>query len=265
MKTTMQSTFFVLILIGVVLSACSHTITLSTDIPTLLPTYTVVPMNTLTATREPLPTKTPASPTATIPAPDKALEYFNDVKVVSINTFDKQLSIHDWHFDRDTGIRTANGVLEIPGKDWTAISARQQFKEGQGVVLDFTYTKGAIFEIFVSYGLPDASDYKAFCIYFEKNLGKTNVWAAKNSLGGETIPGDLVLQPDTNYSLIMAVIPDGEFLTTIWEPSDPSKVKYYHEKIGKNWSNLIWDFGIGVKTGTVLVDNYRGIEFHSIK
>ena len=265
MKTTMQPVFFILILVMFFLSACSQASTPVTDISTLLPTSTVIPANTSTTTPTPSPTRTPVPPTATIPAPNKVLEYLNDVQVVSIDTFDKQLSIYNWHFNLDDGVRTTNGVLEIPGKDWIGVVARRKFNEGQGAILDFTYTKGAAFEVYVSHDLPDSDGYKAFCVYFEKNLGKTNVWAAKHSLGGETIPGDLVLHPDTNYSLVLSVIPDGEFLMMIWEPSNPIKTKYYHEKIGKNWSDLTWDFGIAAKTGTVLVDNYQEIKFDSIK
>lgn len=239
----------------------------ATEIPTPLPTNTIVLTNTatVTPTHTPLPTKTSIPATATVPAPDKVLEYLSNVQVVSLNTFDQVLSGANWSFTRSGGIHTANGVLEVSGPSWNTIADVRKFTEGQGAVLDFTYTKGTVFEVYVSYGLPDTDDYKAFCVFLERNLAITNVWAAKNSLGGETIPGDLVLRPGKNYSLMMAVIPNGEFITIIWEPADPSKTKYYHEKIGKNWSHLSWDFGIAAKTGTLSVDNYQKIKFDSIK
>ncbi len=72
-------------------------------------------------------------------------------------------------------------------------------------------------------------------------------------------------KPDTNYSLLMALLPNGEFLGVIWDPSDPSETIFYREKIGKNWSNLTWTFAIGADRGAILFDNFREITFDSVK
>jgi hypothetical protein len=231
-----------------------------TSIPTNtpLPTKTPVPSNT------PMPTETAIPPTVTVPAPDKSLEYLNSVEITYIDNFDKQLSKINWRFG--AGLQVANGVLEILGKEWSSISPRHRFNEGDGVIIDFTYTKGALFQAYLSHGFFfDTATYKAFAIYFKKNLVKTNVWAGNNSLGGEHLPGNFALRPDTDYSLLTAIAPNGEFLMVIWKPSDPSETIYYHEKIGKNWSNLEWEFGIAVDGGTILLDNYREIKFDSVK
>lgn len=264
MKPIAQSRFVVLALMALILTACADASTPVTKISTPVPTHTMAPTNTSTATPAPSPTITPVPPTATVPAPDKVLEYLNNVEVVSRETFDEQLSSYNWYFD--LALITANGVVEFPGKSWWAVlGPSKQFSEGQGVVLDFQYAKGAIFEMYFSRGFTDDSFFKTFCVYFEKNVGRTNVWAAQNSLGGETIPGDLILKPDSNYSLMMVIIPDGEFLTVIWEPSNPSKISYYHEKIGKNWSDLPWGFSIAAKSGAFFVNEYQEITFDSIK
>lgn len=264
MKKPIQSIFLGLVLQLALLSGCAL---VSTAVPptfTPLPTNTPSSINTPTPTNTSVPTETFMPPTATVPPPVKSLEYLNAVEITYIDTFDKQLSKVDWHYG--PGQQVKDGVLEILGKEWNNISPRRRFEEGNGVIVDFAYTKGSVSEAYLSHGLFfDSSTYKAFAIYFEKNFVQTNVWAGNNSLGGETLPGNFALQPDTDYSLLTASISDGEFLMVIWKLSDPSKTIYYHEKIGKNWSNLTWDFGIAVDSGTLLLDNYREIIFDSVK
>ena len=91
------------------------------------------------------------------------------------------------------------------------------------------------------------------------------MWAGNNSLGGENLPGNFELSPETDYSLLVAIIPDGEFLMVIWEASDPSNVIFYRETIGKNWSNLTWDLGFSVNKGILLIDNYKVLTFDVAK
>lgn len=263
MKKSTSAIFTFVILMIWSLSGCSPasapvppTLMLTTT-DTPLPTKTPIPTNTL------VPTNTPIPPTATVSAPEKSLEYLNGVKVVYIDAFDKQLSKVEWRFG--AGLQVKNGVLDIFGKEWNNISPRRQFSEGSGVVVDFAYTKGSFFETYISHGFWGIEGYKTFGIYFDKNLARTNVWSGKNALGGEYLPGDLDLQSDTDYSLLMAVIPNGEFLVVIWKPSDPSKTNYYREEIGKNWSNLTWVFGIAIDRGTITLDNFREIKFDSAK
>lgn len=236
---------------------------LVTPISTATPTVTLSPTNTSLPTSTSAPTGTPIIPSATVPAPDKSLEFLNGVKVMHIDTFDKDLSKTEWHFD--AGLQVNDGALQIFGKDWNGISPRQRYSEGDGVVLDFSYTKGAFFEVYISHGFWNMTTYKTFGIYFEKNLTRTNVWSGKNPLGGELLPGNLILKPDTAYSLMMAVIPNGEFLVIIWKSSESSSTIYYHEKLGENWSNLDWDFGIAIDSGTITIDNFREIQFDSAK
>jgi len=266
MKKPIQSVLPGFVLQLALLSGCAF---VSIPVPpTFTPFPTHTPLSTNTPTPTPtntfVPTETSMPPTATVPAPDKSLEYLNDVEVTYIDTFDKRLSKVDWHYG--PGQEVKNGILEILGKDGYYISPRRRFEEGAGVIVDFTYAKSSVFQAYLSHGFFfDSATYKAFAIYFEKNFVRTNVWAGNNSLGGETLPGNFALQPETDYSLLTAIIPNGEFLMIIWKPSDPSKTIYYHEKIGKNWSGLTWDFGIAVDSGTLLLDNYREIKFNNAK
>ena len=53
--------------------------------------------------------------------------------------------------------------------------------------------------------------YKRFGIYMEKNFPRVNVWAGKNGLGGGNLIGNFTPKPEIYYSLLMALLPDGEF------------------------------------------------------
>jgi hypothetical protein len=257
MKRIIQSMYFSLAMLTLLLNGCAPALT-----PPPL-TFTPLPTNTSLPTNTPLPTKKPTSvPTATVPAPEKVLEYLNGVEVVHVDTFDEKLSRATWSFGTGFNI-TEDGVLEVQGKDWNNISPIHGFKEGSGVVVDFIYSKGAFFEAYVAKGIWDTVGYKTFGVYFYKNSARTNAWADKNDLGGEYVNGNFALHPDTYYSLLMAVMPDGEFLVTIWKPTDPTKTLYYREKIGRSWSDLSWTFGIAVDEGTLTLDNYREIKFNN--
>jgi len=237
---------------------------LLTDTPlpttTLLPTTTPLPTNTALPTKTPVPTRTPIPPTPTIPAPDKSLEYLDNVQIVYVDNFDTTRG--GWGFDAG---KVKGGVLEVIGKNWNGFVRERDFKDNQGIIVDFTYTEGSVFEMLFDSGEWYTDPYKRFGIYIERNAATVNVWVGKNGLGGAYLSGNLSPKPDTIYSLLMAVLPDGKFLGVIWDPSDPSKTIFYRENIGKNWSNLTWKYKIGADSGTILFDNYKEITFDSGK
>jgi hypothetical protein len=268
MKKALHSISFTFVFLMVITSACiPATNTPLTPTPTPTPTLTLItptllPTDTPLPTKTSMPTKTPIPPTPTIQAPDKTLEYLNGVHVVNIDTFD---SVTDkWGNGLISG-GISNGVLKVIGKDWNGIVRNREFHENEGIVIDFTYAKGSVFEMYFGHGNWNTDGYKRFGIYMDNNYARVNVWAGKNGLGGARLPGNFLPKPDTNYSLLMALLPNGEFLAVIWDLSDPSKTILYREKIGKNWSNLNWVFAIGADKGTILFDNFREIAFDSVK
>ena len=258
MKKSIQSVFLAVVVLTVLLSGCAPA---STPVP---PTSTPLPLPTDTPlpTKTPVPTKTPIPPTATIQAPDKTLEYLNGVQVVNIDTFD--LVSDKWGSGLISG-GISNGVLNVIGKDWNGIVRDRDINDNQGIIIDFTYTKGSVFEMYIGRGDWYTDEYKRFGIYVENNHARVNVWAGKNGLGGANLSGNFSPKPDTTYSLLMALLPDGEFLGVIWDPSVSTKTIFYREKIGKNWSDLTWRFAIGADKGTIVFDNYREIKFESVK
>jgi hypothetical protein len=107
--------------------------------------------------------------------------------------------------------------------------------------------------------------YKRFGILIYYNYPKVDMWNGQNWLGGAILSGNFVPKPDTAYSLLLAILPEGDFLGVIWNPSNPSQTFLYREKIGKAWSDLAWTFSLGANNGKILFDTYRAIKFDSAK
>jgi hypothetical protein len=227
------------------------------ETPSLSPAVTATPIPTKTL----VPTKTPIPPTPTLPAPDKSKEYLNGVQVVKFDNFDDP-SGAGWGFDAG---KIKNGNLEVIGKNWNGLIREGDFKDGQGVIVDFQFSKGSVFEMMLDNGDWWTDPYKRFGIYLEHNIASANIWSGKNGLGGARLSGNFTPKPDTTYSLLLAPVPEGGFIGVIWNPSDPSQTILYREKIGKNWSKLPWVFKIGADKGTILFDNFREIIYDSVK
>jgi hypothetical protein len=270
MKKSVPSLFLTFVFITVLASACAPAPTLPpTSVPptfTPLPTETLVPTNTPVPTNTSVPTKTPISPTATVPAPEKSLEYLNNVQVVYNDTFDNTTVSgwgNGWWLD---GGKIQNDVLEVIGKNWNAVGrdVQRTYKEGEGIILDFTYNKGSVFEFFFAHGDWGTDPLRRFGIYISGGSAQADLWQGKNGLGFNNLHGNLTLKADIKYSLLIAVLPDSEFLGVIWSPSDPSKTLVYHEKLGKSWVNLTYTFTIGADKGTILFDNFKEIKFDSV-
>ncbi len=267
MKKTVRLALLATLVFTLLIDGCASTQTpvLSTASPLpkeeILSTDTLVPTNTQVPTSTPEPTRTPISPTATIPAPEKSFTYLNNVKVVHVDTFDEQ-AWSEWEFGPAT---IKNGSLELNGKNWNGLTRKRDFEENQGIIVDFNYSRGSVFELMVDNGDWWTDPYKRFGIYVWSNTASVNVWSGKNGLGGARLSGNFSPKPDTAYSLLMAILPDGEFLGAIWEPANPTKTIFYREKIGKKWTGLTWHFKMGADKGIVLFDNYREIEFDGVK
>ena len=235
-----------------------------TDTPT--PTDTLRPPNTPIPTRVHTSTETPTpkkAPTDTVPAPDISLEYLNGVRVVFIDTFDDP-SRGGWGLSPGAlGIK--NGVLELSGKSWNGFQRKNKFTTGKGLIIDFSYTPSSVFTACVYNGQPNTDLYKRFGVYLYNTRAVRNILIGKYKLESTNLSGKFVIKPDTTYSLLLAVLPKGGFLTLIWDPSSPAEAIYYRVTLGADWADLNYYFRIDASNGTVQFDNYREIVFDSVK
>ncbi|MEA3350557.1 MAG: hypothetical protein U9Q82_08055 [Chloroflexota bacterium] len=262
---------FVLFLISFVLVACqlqeplpeaTQTAVVSTetlapsDTPTEIPaTATHTPTLTSTST----PTKPPIPPTPTVAPPMVLLDYLDNVSVTQTDYFESSMGWDLW-----TG-KISNGVLEIIGKDWNGLAKRRKISEGEGIIIDFKYEKNSEFELMFDYGEWWTDPYRRFGIYIWGSYPKANLWLGKNGLGFNNLHGNFQPKADTWYTLLMAVDSDGEFLSLIWDPTDPTQIFSYHEKAGEKWAGYSWVFKLGANAGTITFDNFMKITFDEMK
>ena len=229
---------------------------------TVFTTSIATTTSTVAAIKTQTPANTSASPITTIPAPDRLSEYLNDTQVLYIDTFDDPLG-GGWDLYAGT---IENGVMEIIGnEDWNFVSRNGGFGEYKGVVIDFNYSTNSLSEIFLEHGTWDTDGYRRFGVYIGSDHAELNKYAGKNDHGGANLSGNLTLEPDTTYSLLIAILSNGELLEVIWDPSNSSEALIHREKLDETWSGLTWTLWIGVNQGTIQLDNFNEIGFSSAK
>ena len=226
-----------------------------TSIPTPVAEITHTPANTLIA-------NAPILLTSTAPVPNNSLEYLNDVQVLYIDTFDDPLAT-GWNLDAGT---VENGVMKVIGNEnWNGASRNGEFGEYEGVVIDFNYSTDSLSEIFVEHDVWNTDQYRRFGVYIGSNQAQVNEYDGKNDHGGANLSGNLTLKPDRTYSLLIAILPNGELLEVIWDSSNASETLSYREKFDETWAGLTWTLWIGVNQGTIQFDNFNEIKFSGAK
>lgn len=221
---------------------------------------------TFTATPSPeiiiyIPTSTPipTSPNASIS--DVPSQFLNDVQVLFTDSFD----------DPNTGLwdiysgSIDNGVLQIIGNsNYDGAFRNKELRSGEGIVIDFVYSQNSILEIFLEHGDFGADAYKRFGFSLEENDVSVNVYGSGNT-NGNGFSGNLTLEPETNYSVLTAILPNAEFLQVIWDPTDPSSFLSYREEMDQSWLDLTWIYFVQAGAGTIQLDNYMEIQFSGVR
>lgn len=251
MKT--KSLLVVLVVCSWILSACQPA-----PIPPTATATVVPPTNTPIPTNTPKPTSTPIPPTPTTIPPTVLTEYLENVSITKVDTFDNSNS-----WELYTG-KVVNGVLEIVGKDWNGIVRKGTFQEGTGILINFKYTKGSVFELMFDKGEWATDPYKRFGVYLAQDYAESNLWDGKKGLGFNYLRGNFYLAPDTWYSLLMANGKDGDFFALVYDPSNPEKIIKDRRTIAE-WKGLTWTFKLGADKGTILFDDLMEIKFDNIK
>lgn len=102
--------------------------------------------------------------------------------------------------------------------------------------MDFSYAGGSLFEVFIDQGAYDSDSYKRFGVYVGGNTVETNIWEGRRNTGGTILPVDLALEPEATYSILIAILPDGEFMLVLWNPHEPSKTLNHRAAFDPTWA-----------------------------
>jgi hypothetical protein len=193
--------------------------------------------------------------------PEIAMEYLEDIEVYNADSFDDP-SGEEWGIQNG---EISDGVLEIVGNEnWDGIWRKNKIVEGNGIVVDFSFTENSTLIIAMSFGEYQTDQYRRFGLFMDNEGPSMDIYEGKDYVPGEFM-GELAFESDTTYSILIAVLPDGNFLQVIWNTSDPEEIIEYQGSFGDTWAGLPWTFLAQASTGTISFDNFQEISFSGTK
>ena len=84
-----------------------------------------------------------------------------------------------------------------------------------------------------------------------------------SDMSNQVLRGNLNLDADKWYSLLLAIGKDGKFLAVIWDPSNPDNFLWDIQRMNKS-TKPTWTFNLGGSKGTFLFDDFVEIKFDYI-
>jgi len=232
---------------------------------TLPPSPTETALPTTTNTPVP-PSETPIPPTATIPVPDLLNEYLENPQVIFLDDFNASLNVDTWGVSSGVSVNDGGLVLKSINGGQEIVIGNRPNKEGMAITLNFTYTKNSSFEMELVSGEPGSNSYKQFAVFVKQNQASVVYALAGRVAQTGYFSGNLSLKSDTVYSLLMTILPDGEFMGIIWDPNDISQKISHRQLIGEDWANQDWEVKLLVfNDSNVIFDDYKELIFDQVK
>jgi len=195
----------------------------------------------------PTATNTLIPPTPTVNPPAVLDNYLKNVRVVRVRKYSNMDS----------------SVLSFSSDETESYSnlvKNRGFRAGEGILVDFKFTRGTQGDITLQTGQWDTNNYQTFGVHFRGTESKFLYWIGKIEY---TVPlGKKIMLTDDNwYSVFLGIGHDGELLMLLWDLFDQNKVLSYRRDEMKE-SN--WSTDIMVKNGTLSFDNLLELEFDDV-
>ena len=194
-------------------------------------------------------------------SPYMVKSYLSNVNITFYDNFD---SNSGWPL-YDVGT-VSSGSLEITGDgNWNGIEREEKFVEKSGFVLKFKYTKVNDFEIYFDNGVFETSPYRRFGVYIYNSKPSSNLWVGNELNSSGAFIGNLKMESNNWYNLMMVIGENGEFLTVLWDPNNSAK-KLVYKYTGSNetWKDKTWKLHFGADIGTITIDDFEIITFEKI-
>ena len=213
---------------------------------------------------EPFPDIPILPPAPTVVSPAVIGEYLTDARVAGYDPFD---DTQNWNYSSTTGA-LQDGTFELNGSaGWqSSFWPKQQFKEGQGLVLRFQVKRANARSEFVFVTGDWLSDsFRQFGVY-NAVVPMGDLFQGRQDMGGYKLTGNLKLESDTWYELLLAVGRNGHFLAVVWNPNDTAQRAIHDLEAGPNWAGRSWVFLPKANAGeTVLVDDFYRLTLGDVR
>ncbi len=209
---------------------------------------------TVTATAKPIEA-------ITFDLPTQVSTLLSDAEAIFHDDF-SELSPSDW---RDAGdYETVDGLLELA--DTAECLARMGgLSANTAMLVQFSYDEvpNADFEMFFNNGEFGSANYRQWGAHMVDDSPEFHVVSRRSTLEESALEGDLSLEPDTGYDLLLAVDKDAEFVAHVWESDDPANFAEYRQTL-EEWADQEWFGAFCNARGNVFVDTYTEIAFDEL-
>ena len=105
-----------------------------------------------------------------------------------------------------------------------------------------------------------SATYKNFGISLDKKGIVTVMTIGSTPNGGGSLQGNLQLQMDHWYVILLQVIPENNFYVRIWDKEDPTQFQDKTWQKGTEWANRSWSASINGNSGFLIIDSYKEIQ-----
>ncbi|KAA3647760.1 MAG: hypothetical protein DWQ07_01905 [Chloroflexi bacterium] len=258
-----QVRFFHLVIFIVIFGFLASCQSQPTSTPTTIPTATEQP----TQTPPPTATKTPEpEPTSTLVPTIETPPILSDYLVQPMVELEYGLSYSSsfmWEYEFG---KFSDGKIQLNNTpDWDAyFITNESFTEGHAILGRFSRGSGANYNIGIQTGEFGTPSFRGWSVHGGDVTNMSNRFG-EEWLGYQPLIGNLTLNVNELYYILLAVNSDGEFLAVVWDANDPTRIIRYDQAFGDEWTGKEWRFRIGSKGGEVFIENLMLISFEGYK
>ncbi len=223
-------------------------------------TQTPAPASGPQAAEMPASSAKPMEP-ITFDLPPEISRLLSDAEVIFHDDF-AELSSSNW---REAGdYQTVDGLLELTDTA-ECLGRMEGLTANTAVLVHFSYedVPQSDFEMFFNNDTWGSVDYRQWGTRLNGEIPTIHVVRKRSTIEDSALDGDLSLNPDTWYELLLAVDQDAEFVAQLWESDDPATYAEYRTTL-EEWADQEWYGAFCNARGSVFVDTYSEIVFNEI-
>jgi len=153
--------------------------------------------------------------------------------------------------------RTEHGYIEIEDMSfWRSFQKRYpaSFEQGNGIILQYKLEGTSEARAFFTTTTPDGINLRWGVIL--NNQPYTEVLEADQEIGEKKLQGDLKVEPDHWYYLLLKIDQQANFSVIIWDLNAPEQQLTFTQSMPAEWGAQTWDFVLRGKSGKLCLKEY---------